>query len=88
MMAEAFAGAQGLKKLSAECNLNFCNDLKAVTHNRKFFGHHDGPGKGGTQKTMLLPSGIVLNCEAPPAVVRMRRPSEATPWGRSTRASG
>jgi len=65
---------QGLVKLSAETNLNFCNDLKTVQHNRKFFGHHDGPGKGGLQKTMLLPSGILLNyiewgAEAAPPVV-------------------
>jgi len=66
---------QGLLKLSADCNLNFCNDLKAVTHNRKFFGHHDGPGKGGAAKTMLLPSGIVLHYiewgleSAPPIVL-------------------
>jgi hypothetical protein len=65
---------QGLVKLSAETNLNFCNDLKTVQHNRKFFGHHDGPGKGGLQKTMLLPSGILLNyiewgAEAAPPIV-------------------
>ena len=67
---------QGLLKLSADANLNFCNDLKTVGHNRKFFGHHDGPGKGGAQKTMLLPSGIVLNyiewgAEAAPPVVML-----------------
>ena len=65
---------QGMIKLTAQSNLEFCEDLKVVAHNRKFFGHHDGPGKGGTKKKMLLPSGIVMSyqewgAEAAPPIV-------------------
>lgn len=66
---------QGSVKMSAQANLNFCNDLTAVKNNRKFFGHHDGPGQGSSQRTMLLPSGILLNYlewgseESPPIVM-------------------
>ena len=51
---------QGMIKIAADTNMQFCENLKVVAHNRKFFGHHDGPGKGGTSRKMLLPSGIVL----------------------------
>ena len=55
--------------------LNFVNNLKVVSFNRKIHGHHDGEGHGGAQKTLLLPSGIVLqyldwgNEHAPPIVL-------------------
>ena len=52
---------QGMIKITAETNYQFCQNLKVVSHNRKFFGHHDGPGKGGAPKNMLLPSGIVMH---------------------------
>lgn len=51
----------GMIKCTPETNLQFLEDLRVVAHNRKFFGHHDGPGKGGTPKHMLLPSGIVMH---------------------------
>ena len=54
--------------------MQFCEDIRVVKHNRKFFGHHDGPGHGGNKRTMLLPSGIVANylewgAEAAPPIV-------------------
>lgn len=51
---------QGLMRLDPMVNVAFANDLRAVQFNRKMWGHHDGPGRGGEQRTMLLPSGIVL----------------------------
>ena len=65
---------QGMLKLDANTNLQFCENLRVVAHNRKFFGHHDGPGRGGTKCTMLLPSGVVLKYlrwgdEAAPPIV-------------------
>jgi pimeloyl-ACP methyl ester carboxylesterase len=61
-------------KIAPDTNMQFCEDLRVVAHNRKFFGHHDGPGRGGTKRTMLLPSGIVLQYiewgdEAAPPIV-------------------
>ena len=65
---------QGMIKITPETNLQFCEDLRVVAHNRKFFGHHDGPGKGGTARNMLLPSGIVMHylewgAEAAPPII-------------------
>tara|TARA_B110001452_G_C15207577_1_gene418893 strand:- start:225 stop:1682 length:1458 start_codon:yes stop_codon:yes gene_type:complete len=66
---------KGLIKLAPDATLNFCNDSRAVQFNRKIFGHHDGDGKAGKQKTLLLPSGIVMhylewgNDTAPPVVM-------------------
>ena len=65
---------QGISKLAPDVLLQFCEDLRVVAHNRKFFGHHDGAGKGGTSKSMLLPSGIVQHylewgAEAAPPIV-------------------
>eukprot|EP00967_Tisochrysis_lutea_P150221 scaffold290184_cov33-Tisochrysis_lutea.AAC.1 len=66
---------QGLMKLDPMVNVAFANDLRAVQFNRKMWGHHDGSGRGGEQRTMLLPSGIVLNYlewgseQAPPIVM-------------------
>ena len=48
----------GMLKITPETNMQFCENMRVVSHNRKFFGHHDGPGKGGTARNMLLPSGI------------------------------
>ena len=67
---------QGMIKISADANMEFCEDIRVVNHNRKFFGHHDGPGKGGTQRNMLLPSGIVMHyiewgAEAAPPIVML-----------------
>ena len=64
----------GMIKITPETNMQFCEDIRVVQHNRKFFGHHDGGGHGGQNKTMLLPSGIVLNYlewgdEAAPPIV-------------------
>mmetsp|Transcript_9226 Transcript_9226/g.29252 ORF Transcript_9226/g.29252 Transcript_9226/m.29252 type:complete len:481 (-) Transcript_9226:223-1665(-) len=66
---------QGLMRLDPMVNVAFANDLRAVQFNRKMWGHHDGPGRGGEQRTMLLPSGIVLKYlewgseQAPPIVL-------------------
>jgi len=66
---------QGLMRLDPMVNVAFCNDLRAVQFNRKMWGHHDGSGRGGEQRTLLLPSGIVLNYlewgneQAPPIVM-------------------
>ena len=66
---------KGLEKLEPMAALNFVNNLKVVSFNRKIHGHHDGEGHGGAQKTLLLPSGIVLqyldwgNEHAPPIVL-------------------
>eukprot|EP00962_Isochrysis_galbana_P001542 scaffold396_cov127-Isochrysis_galbana.AAC.12 len=66
---------QGLMRLDPMVNVAFANDLSAVRFNRKMWGHHDGSGRGGEQRTMLLPSGIVLhylewgNDQAPPIVM-------------------
>jgi len=66
---------QGLMRLDPMINMNFANDLRAVQFNRKLWGHHDGHGKGGIKRTMLLPSGIVLHYvewgseQAPPIVL-------------------
>ena len=51
----------GIVKITPETNMQFCEDIRVVMHNRKFFGHHDGGGLGGKKKTMLLPSGIVVS---------------------------
>ena len=51
----------GIVKITPETNLQFCEDIRVVMHNRKFFGHHDGGGLGGKKKTMLLPSGVVVS---------------------------
>jgi len=72
---------QGMVKLTPETHLQFCENLKVVTHNRKFFGHHDGPGKGGEERTMLLPSGIVMHYlewgdEAAPPIVLLHDVSD------------
>lgn len=58
--AHCSAYNKGLIKLDPEVTLNFCNDARAVMFNRKIFGHHEGEGKGGRQRAMLLPSGIVM----------------------------
>lgn len=66
---------QGLMRLDPMVNVAFANDLRAVQFNRKMWGHHDGGGRGGESRTMLLPSGIVLNYlewgneQAPPIVM-------------------
>ena len=65
---------QGMIELSADATLAFVEDIKVVEHNRKHFGHHDGPGKGLTEKTLLLSSGIVMHytewgAEAAPPIV-------------------
>jgi len=66
---------QGLMKLDPFIYASFSHDLHAVYFNRKLWGHHDGHGKGGVKRTMLLPSGIVLhytewgNETAPPLVM-------------------
>ena len=69
--AHCSAYNKGLIKLDPEVTLNFCNDARAVMFNRKIFGHHEGEGKGGRQRAMLLPSGIVMQylewgCETAP----------------------
>jgi pimeloyl-ACP methyl ester carboxylesterase len=74
---------QGMIKITPETNLQFCEDLRVVAHNRKFFGHHDGPGKGGTKKKMLLPSGIVMSyqewgAEAAPPIVLLHDISDCS----------
>ena len=58
--AHCSAYNKGLIKLDPEVTLSFCNDARAVMFNRKIFGHHEGEGKGGRQRAMLLPSGIVM----------------------------
>eukprot|EP00965_Chrysotila_dentata_P149029 4922441-Pleurochrysis_carterae.AAC.1 len=71
---------QGLMRLDPAINVSFANDLRAVTFNRKLWGHHDGPAgestrAASTHKNILLPSGIVLhyrewgNEQAPPIVL-------------------
>jgi pimeloyl-ACP methyl ester carboxylesterase len=66
---------QGIVSIDAPTNMQFCEDIRVVKHNRKFFGHHDGHGEGGLKRTMLLPSGIVLSYvewgteSAPPIVL-------------------
>ena len=66
---------QATMKLDPYVNMAFCEDLRVVFFNRKMHGHHDGGGKGGAQRTMLLPSGIVMHYlewgseQAPPIVM-------------------
>ena len=67
---------QGAMKLDPYINMSFASDLRAVFFNRKMHGHHDGRGKGGEERTMLLPSGIVLHylewgSEAAPPIVML-----------------
>ena len=77
---------KGLIKLDPEVQLNFCNDIRAVLFNRKIFGHHEGEGKAGKHKTLLLPSGIVMqylewgNETAPPIVLLHDVASCAHEW--------
>lgn len=84
--AHCSAYNKGLIKLDPEVTLNFCNDARAVMFNRKIFGHHEGEGKGGRQRAMLLPSGIVMQYlewgseTAPPVVLLHDVASCAHEW--------
>lgn len=66
---------QDALRLDPSVNVQFASDLRAVHFNRRLFGHHMGQGHAGEKRTMLLPSGIVLqylewgNEQAPPIVM-------------------